>query len=212
MRHKTTPTKPFVSFEGGNPRDVQEGAKFSGSSTGEGNRGSSTKWVDLAKERAALAIKVKQVPKLETEVEELKQTIPKLRSIHQAKVEGLRAAHQTEVERLRGLHSAEIECKDTFCEAEKVRVLAKLQASYMAKLPSLYDEQFEQGFWVRYTEGERNAIDGPESSSEDGLEPTCSTEPVEPAREEARVLSMPTGEGMFKATATVISKSVIIIL
>ena len=68
--------------------------------------------------------------------------------------------------------------KDTFCEAEKVSVLAELQASYMTKLPSLYDEQFELGYWAGYTKGERNAIDGLKSSSKDGLEPTCSTKPV----------------------------------
>ena len=32
-------------------------------------------------------------------------------------------------------------------------------------------------------------------SSEDGLERTCSTEPIEPRKEEARVLPEPIGEG-----------------
>ena len=40
------------------------------------------KWANLAKEHAALAVKVKQVPKLEAEVEELKQTIAKLCNVH----------------------------------------------------------------------------------------------------------------------------------
>ena len=46
------------------------------------------------------------MPKLDAEVKEIKQTIAKLLSVHQAKVEGFHAAHQTKVEKLRGLHSA----------------------------------------------------------------------------------------------------------
>ena len=84
------------------------------------------KWVDLAKEHVALATKVRQVSKLEAKVDELKQTMAKLRKVHQAEVEGFRAAHEAEVERLRGLHSTEIERKDAFCEAEKVLVLSEV--------------------------------------------------------------------------------------
>ena len=78
------------------------------------------KRVDLAKEQAVLVVKVKKVPKLEAEVDELKQNILKLCKFHQAEVEGLRTAHQVEVERLHDLHSVEIESKNSFYEAEKV--------------------------------------------------------------------------------------------
>ena len=104
------------------------------------------KWVDLAKEHVALATKVRQVSKLEAKVDELKQTMAKLRRVHQA---GFRAAHDAEVERLRGLHSTEIERKDAFCEAEKVLVLSEVQASCISKLPGLYDEQYELGWLCR---------------------------------------------------------------
>ena len=73
--------------------------------------------------------KVKKVSKLEADVAKLQKTISELHSIH-----------QTEIERLCGIHLAEIECKDTFCEVEKVQLLSKLQASYNAKLPSVYLE------------------------------------------------------------------------
>ena len=62
------------------------------------------KWVDLAKERVVLVAEVKKVPKLEAEVDELKQNISKLCNVHQAEVERLRTAHRAEVERLHGLH------------------------------------------------------------------------------------------------------------
>ena len=39
-------------------------------------------------------------------------------------------------------------------------MLVELQALYTAKLPGLYDELFELGYWAGYAEGERNAIDG----------------------------------------------------
>ena len=81
------------------------------------------KWFDLAKKKVYLATEVKKVPKLEVEVDELKQNISKLRNGHQAEVKGLCTAHQAEVERLRGLHSTEIERKNSFCEAEKLWVL-----------------------------------------------------------------------------------------
>ena len=84
------------------------------------------KWVNLTRECAALTAKVKKVPRLEAEVDELKHTISKLRSVQQAEVEGLCTAHQIEVERLCGLHSTEIENKDYFCKVEKVRVLSEL--------------------------------------------------------------------------------------
>ena len=40
------------------------------------------KGFDLVKERAALSIEVKQVPKQEAEVEELKQIVVKLHGVH----------------------------------------------------------------------------------------------------------------------------------
>ena len=46
----------------------------------------------------------------------------------------------------------------------------------MAKPHGLYDERFKLSYWAGYVEGERNAIDGSESSSKDGLDPRCSTE------------------------------------
>ena len=76
-------------------------------------------------------------------MEELKQTIAKIHSVHQAEIEELHTAYLREVERLRGLHSAELERKDSFYEVEKVLMIAELQASYNSKLPSLYDEEHE---------------------------------------------------------------------
>ena len=87
------------------------------------------KWVDLAKESAILSPEVKKVSKLEADVTKLQKTISELRNTRQA-----------EIERLRGIHLAEIERKDAFCEAKKVRVLAKLQASYNAKLLGVYQD------------------------------------------------------------------------
>ena len=84
------------------------------------------KWVDLAKERAALAAKVKMVPKLEADVVELRKIISEFCTAHQAEIKGLCKTHQAEVERLCDLHSVEIERKDSLCGAEKVRVLSKL--------------------------------------------------------------------------------------
>ena len=78
------------------------------------------KWADLAKEQANLAAKVKNVPKLEAKVDELKQNLSKLHNVHQAEIEGLYTAHQAEVERLCGLHSVEIERKNSFYKFEKV--------------------------------------------------------------------------------------------
>ena len=104
------------------------------------------KWVDLTEECTALTTEVKKVPKLEVEVNELKQTISRLRNVHQAEAEGLRTAHQVEVERLSDLHLAEIERKDFFCESEKVCMLSELQASYNTKLLGLYEEQYELGY------------------------------------------------------------------
>ena len=40
------------------------------------------KWVDLVKERAALAIEVRQVPKLQPEVKELKEITTKFHNHH----------------------------------------------------------------------------------------------------------------------------------
>ena len=44
------------------------------------------KWVDLVKERAALATEVRQVPKLEPEVKELKTITTNFCNHHQAEV------------------------------------------------------------------------------------------------------------------------------
>ena len=85
-----------------------------------------------------MAVEVKKVSKLEADVTALQKTISELCSSHQAEIKTLRWAHQVEVERLHGLHSTEIEYKDAFCEAEKVRVLSKLQASYNGKLHGIY--------------------------------------------------------------------------
>ena len=118
------------------------------------------KWVDLAKECAFWTADVRKVQKLEVDVAELQKTITELCNIHQAKIE-----------RLRNIHQAEIERKDAFCELEKVRagsrVLTELQASYNAKLPCLYAEQYECGSWVGYDEVERIARGDLEPSSKD---------------------------------------------
>ena len=99
------------------------------------------KWADLAKERVVLLSEVKKVSKLEDDVTELKKLISELHNIHQA-----------EIERLRSLHLAEIKCKDSFYEAEKVRVLSELQSSYNAKLPGIYQDQYELSYWAGYAE------------------------------------------------------------
>ena len=70
-------------------------------------------------------------------------------------------------------------------------MLAELHASYTGKLPGLYEEKFELGYWSKYAEGERNAINGLKLSSEDGLELTYNTELVELVR----VRPVPTREG-----------------
>ena len=49
------------------------------------------------------------MPKLWTKLDELKQAILKLRSIHQVEVEGLCAVHDAEIERLRFSNQAEVE-------------------------------------------------------------------------------------------------------
>ena len=82
------------------------------------------KWADLTKERASLVVEVKLLPKPEADVAELQMTISKLCTAHQAKIEGLHRIHQAKVGRLCDLHSAKIEHKDSFYEAEKVRVLS----------------------------------------------------------------------------------------
>ena len=84
------------------------------------------KWTNLAKERADLVAEVKKVSKLKVELDELKQNILRLCNVHQAEVKGLHTAHQVMVERLHGLHSEDIECKNSFCEVERVRVLSKV--------------------------------------------------------------------------------------
>ena len=166
------------------------------------------------------------MPKLEVEVDELKQTMSRLRSVHQAEVEGFHVVHEAKVERLRNLHSAEIERKDAFDEVEKVRVQPELQESYISKLPGLYDEQYELGYWVSYAEAEQIACGDPESSSDDASPPNT-MEPAEPMGEEtwvlpmptgegtsegARVLLVPTGEGTFEAVAAAITQPIIISL
>ena len=40
------------------------------------------KWADLSRERDDLVVKVKKVSKLEAEVDEFKQNLSKLRSVH----------------------------------------------------------------------------------------------------------------------------------
>ena len=52
------------------------------------------------KEGVALAVEVRQVPKLEAELKELKETTTKLHNTHQAEVKGLCVVHEAEVERL----------------------------------------------------------------------------------------------------------------
>ena len=116
------------------------------------------KWVDLEKELATLVVEVRQMPKLEVEG---------FRVVHETKVERLQSSHQAEVERLCGLHSTKIERKDAFCETEKVWMQFELQASYISKLPGLYDEQYELGYWVDYAEVERIAHKDPKPSSDD---------------------------------------------
>ena len=62
--------------------------------------------------------------------------------------------------------------KDAFCELEKARVLKELQASYNAKLPSIYAEQYEHGYWASYAEAKRIASGDCEPPIRDAAEPT----------------------------------------
>ena len=141
------------------------------------------KWANMAKKHLALAIEVKKVLKLEANVTTLKKTIFKLHGSHQVEIETLLYMHQVEVERLCDLHSAEIEHKDYFWETGKVQVLSKLQASYNAKLPRIYQDQYELGYWAGYVEAERVACGYLELSSEDAPKPTRSMESVESSSE-----------------------------
>ena len=84
------------------------------------------------------------MPQLETKNAKHKRTNSLLCNLYQSKVEGHRDAHKLEVERLR----QQPEAKDSFCEAKKLRVLSELQADYNAKLPALYDEQYDIGYWA----------------------------------------------------------------
>ena len=79
-------------------------------------------------------------------MEDLKHSIALQRSVHWAEVEGFCAAQKLKFEHLRSAHSTELELKDSFCEAEKIYVLAKLQIDYKIKPPRLYDEQYELGY------------------------------------------------------------------
>ena len=79
---------------------------------------------------------------MEAENAEHKHTNSLLHNLHQFEVEGLRDTHKLEV---KCLHY-QLETKDSFYEAEKLRVLSKLQADYNAKLPALYDEQYDLGY------------------------------------------------------------------
>ena len=86
-------------------------------------------------------------------------------------------------------------------------MLAKMQASYTSKLPGLYREQYELGYWVGYAEGERVALGGQEESPGSTSEETQNTESVEQSTiveevsttvKEVQVLSVPTGKGTSK--------------
>ena len=139
----------------------------------------------MAKECIVLTVEVKKVFKLEADVAELQKTIIELHNIH-----------QTKIERLCSIHQAEIERKYAFCESEKVRVLKELHASYNAKLPGLYAEQSEYGYWVGYDEAEQIAHRDPKPSSKDASKPTCNVNIVEPNRRgEARGWKEASGGG-----------------
>ena len=62
-----------------------------------------------------------------------------------------------------------------------MRVILELQASYNAKLPCIYQDQYELGYWVGYAEVERIALGDLELSMEDAPKPTRNTEAVEPS-------------------------------
>ena len=79
-----------------------------------------------------------------------------------------------------------------------MRKQSELQASCISKLPNLYDEQYELGYWVVYAQAERIAHGDLEPFSDDASEPLNSMEPIELAGEESRVLPVLTGEGTSK--------------
>ena len=87
----------------------------------------------------------------------------------------------TSLPTLCGLYLAEIKRKDIFSKAKKVRVLSELQASYNAKLPGIYQNWYELGYWFRYVEVDRIAYGDLELSREDASEPTHSMKIVEPS-------------------------------
>ena len=65
-------------------------------------------------------------------------------------------SHRAEIQHL----TMQLEAKDTFCDAEKNRMLAELQADYQSTLPSLYNEQYDLGYWAGYAAGEGAAVHG----------------------------------------------------
>ena len=91
-----------------------------------------------------------EVQKLEADGAELEKSISQLHSIHQEKIER----------------------KDAFCEVEKIRVATKLQASFNAKLPSLYAQQYQYGYWDGYIAVEQLVGGDCESPTEDVVELT----------------------------------------
>ena len=123
----------------------------------------------------------------------------------------------------------QLEAKDAFCDAEKVHVLAKLQADYQSKLTALYDKQYDLGYSAGYAAGKGVVAQGDGSETlRDALklqrlsvltqltEPpsvlmpseTVNTlvdggarAPVLPSTtlEEARILPIPSGEGTSRA-------------
>ena len=58
-----------------------------------------------------------------------------------------------------------------------MHIQSELHVSYISKLPDLYDEQYELGYWDGYVEAERIARGNPESSSNDSSKPPNSTKP-----------------------------------
>ena len=114
---------------------------------------------------------MKNVRKLVADVVELEKNITQLRSIHQA----------------------DLEMKDAFYQNEKARVFTELQASYNAKLPELYAQQFEARYWEGYVEAECVAKGVRDSSTKEIVEPSYMGE--------TRAQQEPVGEGTSELVA-----------
>ena len=85
-----------------------------------------------------------------------------------------------------------------FLRGKKLRVLSKLQADYNAKLPALYNEQYNLGYWAGFAAGEcfdRPGADSATSPAPSEQDPAPSLATTEPTMEGAWTVPVPSGDG-----------------